>query len=136
MWRNRFSFFRQTTGAARVEAIFAILALVAVSVVAVYLMVGAPDEDRAPPPRDPVEVAMAELLGGQIRQFSPLQVRSRLDTYLDPGQRTNTQLRNAHSTWTARTADRFYSDPDLANDMAAILDHAMRIRGVRPDVGS
>jgi len=135
MARKNFTFFNETSGAAKVEAVFAVLALTAVALVAVYLVMSGPEEEIAPP-RDPVEIAMTELLGGQIRQFSPMQARARLNIYLDPSQRTNTQLRNAHRTWTARNADRFYSDPDLANDMAAILDHAMRIRGVRPDAGS
>lgn len=132
MTRQLYAFLEDEAGAARVEAVFAVATLLAVAgVVAMLVMNGGPRE-REPSTPPPEEVAMAELLRGEILQFSPAQVRQRLDTYLDPIERTDSQLRNAHRTWSQRTSDPRYGDPELANDMFAIIDRAMQIRGVTP----
>ncbi len=128
-------FLGRDSGAARVEAVFAGVALVVAAVMAVFLFVAAPAPEAAPVRNDPVEEAMTQMMGREIRQFTPLQVRSRFQTYLDPTERTDTQLRNAHRTWAGRVGDPRYDRPDLANDMFIMIDHAMRIRGVRPHEG-
>lgn len=128
-------FFGEEPGAARVEAVFAVVALVVVVAMAVFLFVAAPAPEAAPVRNDPVEEAMTQMMAREIRQFTPLQVRSRFQTYLDPTERTDTQLRNAHRTWAGRVGDPGYDRPDLANDMFIMIDHAMRIRGVRPHEG-
>lgn len=124
------------TGGARVEVIFAAAALVAVIAISVFLMASPPRvQQTAAPARDPAEVALAQLMSGEIVQFSASQTRVRLQTYIDPTDRTDAQLRNAHRTWAERVGDARYSDPALANDMFRIIDHAMRIRGVTPHPG-
>lgn len=135
MMRFARRFVGQESGAARVEAVFAGVALVAVTLMAVYLFAAGPAPEVSAPAPDPAEQAMSQMLSREILQFSPLQVRARLQTYLDPSERTDSQLRNAHRTWSGRIGDPSYGDPDLANDMFVIIDHAMRIRGVRPHDG-
>jgi len=126
------AFLRHETGAAKTEAGFAVAALCVVVAVAVYLVMSGGPQERDPTPTAPEEVALAELTGGEIRQFSELEVRQRLDTYLSPTERTDAQLRNAHRTWSERVSDPAYRDPDLAHDMFAIIERALRIRGVQP----
>lgn len=128
-------FLGREAGAARVEAVFAGVALVAVAIMAVFLFVASPAPEAAPVRNDPAEEAMTLMIEREIRQFTPLQVRSRFQTYLDPTERTDAQLRNAHRTWAGRVGDPRYDRPDLANDMFIMIDHAMRIRGVRPHDG-
>lgn len=120
------------TGGARVERLFAGFAALAVLGVSVFLLTAPPAPQQAPPPRDPAELALAELMSGQILQFSAMQVEARLATYLDPTERTTAQLRNAHRTWSARLGDPAYGDQALANDMVLIIERAMHIRGVAP----
>lgn len=126
---------RTKTGGARVEVVFAAMALCAVIGMGMFLFVTPPAPQAAAPPTDPVEVALTDLMAGQIRQFSPSQVRVRLDTYMDRSERTDAQLRNAHRSWAERVGDPRYPDQALANDMFVIIDHAMRLRGVRPHPG-
>ena len=123
------------TGGARVEVLFAGAALLAVLVMSAFLVTAPTAPQQAEAPRDPAEVALAQLLSGEIQQFSASQTRVRLNTYLDPTDRTDAQLRNAHRTWAQRVGDPRYGDQALANDMFRIIDHAMRIRGVRPHPG-
>lgn len=123
------------TGGSRIEVIFAAAAVVAVLVVSAFLFTTTPAPQQAPPARDPVEVALAQLLSGEIQQFSASQTRVRLNTYVDPTDRTDAQLRNAHRSWAERVGNPRYADQALANDMFRIIDHAMRIRGVRPHEG-
>ena len=123
------------TGGARIEVIFAVAAVIAVLGMSVFLFTTTPAPQQVAPPRDPVEVALAQLLSGEIQQFSAAQTRVRLNTYVDPTDRTDAQLRNAHRSWAERVGDPRYGDQALANDMFRIIDHAMRIRGVRPHEG-
>lgn len=129
------TFWARDAGAASTEAAFAVAALVGVAAVAAFLMLGGDNRQADAPRLAPQEVALTELLDGQIRQFSAAQVRMRLATYLDPSERTASQLRNAHRIWARRVGDRDYSDPDLAADMLAIIERAMQLRGVRPHPG-
>lgn len=123
------------SGGARVEVIFAGAALLAVLVLSVFLLAAPPAPQQAAPPRDPAEVALAQLMAGEIQLFTESQARVRLGTYLDPSDRTDAQLRNAHRTWAERVGDPRYADQALANDMFHIIAHAMRIRGVTPHEG-
>ncbi len=135
MRRSLQAFLGQDSGAARTEAGFAIAALVGVVAVAVFLVINGGPRERAPARLPPEEAALVELMDGEIRQFTRTQVRQRLDTYFDPFERTDSQLRNAHRIWAERVGDRLYRDPDLANDMLAIIDRAMVARGVTPHPG-
>jgi hypothetical protein len=101
-------------------------------VVSVFFLVTGGNPAPASAPATPAAVALAELTDGRIRQFTPMQVQERLDRYLDRAERTDAQLRNAHRIWARRINDPDYSDPDLAADMFAIIDTALRLRGVRP----
>jgi len=135
MRRRLQAFLRHDTGAARTEAAFAVTALLVVVGMAAYLLTSGPPQDSGPARLAPEEAALEELMGGEIRQFSRFEVSQRLDTYFDPYERTEAQLRNAHATWAARDADPLYRDPDLANDMRAIIERAMDARGVTPRRG-
>lgn len=135
MTRRLQDFLRQDLGAARTEAAFAVAALVVVVAMAVYLVMSGGPEERSPARLTPLDLALSELMEGEIRQFSQVQVRQRLETYFDPSDRTDSQLRNAHRTWAERSGDQGYRDPDLANDMFAIIDRAMIERGVIPHPG-
>ena len=135
MRRSLKAFVIAEAGAARTQAGFAIAALFGVLAMSAFLgMNGGPTAPaRSSLPAE--EVALMDLLDREIRQFTPGQVRTRLDTYLDPSERTAAQLRNAHRNWAERVTGGRYSDPDLAHDMFAIIDRAMQIRGVRPHPG-
>jgi hypothetical protein len=135
MTRLLWAFLTRETGAARTEAGFAVAAVLGVAMIAAYLVMSGGPQERAPQPVAPEEVALADLLDGQIRQFSAMQVRQRLATYLDPSDRTDAQLRNAHRTWAERVAKPRYADPDLAHDMVTIIERAMQVRAVRPHAG-
>jgi hypothetical protein len=80
----------------------------------------------------PVDVAMAELMALPIRSLTPEQTRLRLERHIDPSQRTTAQLRTAHRIWARRVAEGSYVDPELAVDMRAITEAALRIRGISP----
>jgi hypothetical protein len=125
-------FLTSERGAARTQTGFAIAAAIGVAVVSAYFLLtgGQPQIERVR--MTPTEVAMQDLMSGNIRQFTSVQVRQRLATYLDTRERTDAQLRNAHRNWARRAADPTYQDPDLAHDMNAIISAAMELRGVRP----
>lgn len=127
------TFLRAETGAAKTQAGFAVAASIGVMIVSAYLVFhggAAPQRFEGGPP--PEEVALATLLNGQIQQFNPLQTETRLRRYINPAERTDAQLRNAHRIWARRAADRWYENPELASDMFLIIDAAMQLRGVRP----
>ncbi|MDG3041869.1 hypothetical protein [Roseicyclus marinus] len=126
---------RTKSGGARVEVVFAAMAFCAVIGMGLFLFVTPAATPRAAPATDPVEVVFTDLMAGEIQQFSPSQVRVRLETYMDRSERTDAQLRNAHRSWAERLGDPRYADQALANDMFVIIDHAMRLRGVRPHPG-
>ena len=127
------SFFSDEAGAAKTQTGFAIAASVGVLAVVIYLVAaGEGRQARMAPPPSPQEIALAELLNGQIRTFNDSQTRVRFERYMDPGERTDAQLRNAHRTWARRAADPYYDDPDVAADMFKIIDTAMQLRRVRP----
>jgi hypothetical protein len=132
---TKMALLKTKTGGARIEVIFAAVALVVVLGMSVFLLAAPPAPQQTAPARDPAEIALTQLMSGEIQQFTASQTRVRLNTYIDPTDRTDAQLRNAHRTWAERIGDPRYNDPALANDMFHIIDHAMRIRGVRPHPG-
>lgn len=126
------AFARDERGAAATRTGFAIAAALGVLVVAVTLLLGGGRAEPAPAALSPVDSAMVELMRVPIRTLNETQTRVRLERLLDPSQRTNAQLRNAHRTWARRVAERNYNDLDLAADMLAIAEAALRLRGLSP----
>ena len=106
--------------------------MIGVAVVLVFLAMGGGRAAPAPVVIDPFERAVAELMQRPIQSFNETQVRVRLTRHLDPNQRTNAQLRNAHRVWARRVADMRYSDTVMARDMEAITAKALAMRGLRP----
>jgi hypothetical protein len=125
-------FGRSQRGAAATRTGFVLAAMLGVSVVALSLIFGGGRAAPAPVAMSPVDSAMAELMALPMRRSSQDQTRARLERYADPGERTDAQLRNAHRTWARRVAEGSYTDLDLAADMAAITEAALRLRGLRP----
>jgi hypothetical protein len=126
------AFGRSERGAAATRTGFVLAATFGVAVVALSLMFGGGRAAPAPVTVSPVDSAVAELMALPIRTFTETQTRVRLERHLDPAQRTNAQLRNAHRTWARRVAEGTYVDPDLAADMRAITAAALRLRGLSP----
>ncbi|NKX43391.1 hypothetical protein [Roseicyclus persicicus] len=125
-------FLRRESGAAKTRTGFFLAAGLGVLVVLVFLMLGGGQQGPEDVRPTPEQAALAELMEGGIRQFNATQVQVRLERYLNPAERTDAQLRNAHRTWARRAGDRSYGEPDLAHDMFAIIDAALRLRGVQP----
>jgi hypothetical protein len=123
-------------GAAKTQAGFAIAAgLGVILMVGIIALNGGPVADRSPPRLSPEEAALAQMLEAGMQQFTPTQASARFDIYMDPSQRTDAQLRNAHRIWAERSGNPAYGEPELAADMFAIIDNALRLRGVRPHDG-
>lgn len=125
-------FRKSENGAVASQTGFAIAAVIGVAVVLVFLAMGGGRAAPVPVVIDPFERAVAELMQRPIQSFNETQVRVRLTRHLDPNQRTNAQLRNAHRVWARRVADMRYSDPVMARDMEAITAKALAMRGLRP----
>lgn len=126
------SYRQSESGAVATQKGFAIAAVIGVVVVLVIFAMGGGRAAPAPVAADPVDVAVAALMQRPIESFDETQVRVRLLRHLDPGQRTNAQLRNAHRVWARRAGDLRYADPALARDMEAITAKALALRGLRP----
>jgi hypothetical protein len=126
------AFGRSERGAAATRTGFVLAATLGVAVVALSLMLGGGRQAPVPAAVSPVDSAVAELMALPIRSFTETQTRQRLERHLDPAERTNAQLRNAHRTWARRVAEGTYVDPDLAADMRAITEAALRLRGLNP----
>lgn len=120
------------SGAVATQAVFAILAVIALAVVLMFFAMGGGRAAPAPIVADPVDLAVAELMARPIARFDAVQTRVRLVRHLDPAQRSDAQLRNAHRIWVQRAADARYDDPVLARDMVAIIAKALAMRGVAP----
>lgn len=129
LWR---AFRKSESGAVATQTGFAIASVIGVALVLVFLAMGGGRAAPTPVMADPFELAVAELMQRPIQSFNETQVRVRLSRHLDPAQRTNAQLRNAHRVWARRVADMRYSDPVMARDMEAITAKALAMRGLRP----
>lgn len=126
------AFGRSERGAAATRTGFAIAAALGIAVVAMSLMFGGGRQAPLAVAVSPVDSAVAELMAIPIRTLDETRTRLRLERHIDPAQRTNAQLRNAHRTWARRVAEGTYVDPDLAADMREITATALRLRGLSP----
>lgn len=75
------------------------------------------------------------LAEGPRGYFSAAEIRRRYETFSDPAQTTDHELRDAHRRWARRVADPAYSQPGRARDMVLLLEHAMELRGLEPHRG-
>lgn len=72
------------------------------------------------------------LMEGTREFFSANAMGSRYDIWSDPERKTDTQVRNAHRTWSRRMADPAYSQPARAADLVRILEFSLDARHLEP----